>query len=82
MIYLRRTRKALAEFDRTGPERDARWKAVESDADIAEAEKMEAEALRKVHEAFYRDTRDINGYENAMLVDITTLRQWLAAEER
>lgn len=66
---------ALAEYDRTAPERKVAWDAAESNADVAIAEKADKDAAEKVQEAFYQVTKDRNSRKNCKCVDITFARK-------
>lgn len=65
---------ALAEYDRTAPERNAAWDAVKNNADVAAAEKADEGALEAVQEAFYQVTKDRNSREGCLRVDIAFAR--------
>ena len=69
------TRKALVEFDADAKTRQMNWCLIETQEDVIECEARDARALRKVQEAFYKDTSDINRLENCYLVGIKFMRE-------
>lgn len=71
---------ALSEYDRTRPEREKLWDDVESNEDVAIAEKADKDALVKVQEAFYQVTKNRNSREHCARVDIDFARQVAAIE--
>lgn len=68
------TRAALAEYDRTEPERDALWEKIETETDVWFAEGERERALMLVQKAYYNDTHEFNSYENCMLADLEFMR--------
>lgn len=65
---------ALAEYDRTKPDRDALFEQIDSNEDVEAWEAEELAALRKVQEAFYEVTRDRNSRETCMCVGLGFMR--------
>lgn len=74
VLSVEHTRRALAEYDRSTPARSQRWDRARTSEDVAAAEAADLEALRKVQEAFYRDTADRNCLENCYLVSLEFMR--------
>jgi len=74
IITFENTRQALAEFDATQAARDKAWTTVETAMDVLAAETTDRVALRKVQEAFYKDTMDINSLDHCYLADIGFMR--------
>lgn len=69
------TRAALVEFEKGEPKRSKLWDKAHSMKGVEAAEKADAVALRKVQEAFYLDTKDINSHSNCLTVGIKYLRE-------
>ena len=69
---------ALAEYDRTAPEREAIWASVGSNAEVFAAEKADADALAKVCDAFYEVTKDRNHREDCHRVPLDFMRRFAA----
>lgn len=75
---LARTAAALEEWERTEAARDQLLDAATTDDKLGEWKRAEREALEKVAEAFFQDTKDRNSRENCSLVGLRTLREWVA----
>jgi uncharacterized protein YjiS (DUF1127 family) len=77
-LTLVHTKAALAEYDRTAPERDAMLAAAMDDKGVTRWEVAEHAARRKVKEAFYKDTSDRNSLDHCMVVGLFWLRDQVA----
>lgn len=66
--------EAVAEFDRTAPERQAMLDSAETEADVAAWDAALAKALEPVQEAFYQLTKEYNSREKCCLVNIDDAR--------
>lgn len=66
---------AIAEYDRTAPERNAKWDNASCTLDIFAAEDADRDALIKVQEAFYEVTKDRNRREDCHRIDIDAMRR-------
>lgn len=73
------TAAALIEFDAGAANRSRAWDTVDTNEDVAAAERAKAEGLRAVQEAFHRDTADINSLANCHLVDLAFMRRMAAS---
>lgn len=80
--HLARSRKVLAWYDRQAKRREQLRETVEDDADLAAWLALEEKQLQDVREAFALDTKEINSRDNALLIDISTLRRWCAEAEK
>lgn len=69
------TRAAVLEFDAGIPSREATWSQVQTNTDVDVCERLDFQALRKVQEAFYLDTKHINSRDNCLRVDIDFMRR-------
>lgn len=69
------TTKALAEYDAATHEHAALLKRATTDAEIAQAYQVEAQALRRVQEAFFADSANIATLEQCLRLDIAFLRR-------
>lgn len=78
-LDMRHTRRALAEYDRTGPERDARWANAMTNEDVFAAERADLVAINAVREAFYLDTTDRNNFDTCMCIAVSHARQTVEA---
>lgn len=74
-------RDAVAEFDRTQPERERAWNQVACSNDIHFALRADDKALSAVQDAFYNLTRHINSRSNCELVGIDFMRRIAALED-
>lgn len=72
------TKAALDEYDRTEPKRQRMLDRARTNADVYAWQDAENEAVRKVKEAFAKDTADRNSRDRAMLVSISYLRERVA----
>lgn len=63
---LSRSKAALEEYDRTQPERDAMILNARTNEDVAAWQKAEDDAITKVRDAFWEDTKDRNSRETIM----------------
>lgn len=70
------TRAALKVYDEGKAARDAAWDAIETDEDVAAREAADSADLRKVQDAFHRDTAAYNSLENCRLLHINDLRRY------
>lgn len=68
------TRKALEIYHQTKPERDKVWSEVNSNEDVFLAEEMEAQATKRVQEAFYGDTKEYNSYEDCLRIHVEDIQ--------
>jgi protein-disulfide isomerase-like protein with CxxC motif len=75
MTDFKRTREALAVYDTSAAERQARWDRVNTTDHVEEAEHQDRLALEAVQEAFYQDTRNVNSREHCALADIAFMRR-------
>ena len=66
---------ALAEYDRTAPEREKLWESIKNNDDVHRAEQADQQALLMVQEAFYQLTKDRNSLKNCRLVSIKYIRE-------
>ena len=66
---------AIAEYDRTAPERNAMWESASCNLDVFSAEDADRAALTKVQEAFYEVTKDRNSQEDCRRIDIDAMRR-------
>lgn len=66
---------AVAEFDLTAAERNAKWENASCTLDIFAAEDADRDALTKVQDAFYEVTKDRNRREDCHRIDIDAMRQ-------
>jgi protein-disulfide isomerase-like protein with CxxC motif len=66
---------AIAEYDRTAAERNAKWDNASCTLDIFAAEDADRDALSKVQEAFYQVTKDRNRREDCRRIDIDAMRR-------
>ncbi len=66
---------AIAEYDRTAAERNAKWDNASCTLDIFAAEDADRDALTKVQEAFYEVTKDRNRREDCRRIDIDAMRR-------
>jgi len=69
------TAAALIEYDAGKAARDSAWNKVEKNQDVEACEAAEKEALRKVQEAFHKDTHDINSLDHCYLADLAFMRR-------
>jgi len=75
MTDFKHTREALKAYDDEKYMRDARWAAIQNNADVERAQKMDRDAADVVRRAFYEDTKDFNHPDACMRVDIDYLRR-------
>jgi protein-disulfide isomerase-like protein with CxxC motif len=68
---------ALEEFNDTRGVRQALWDTVQDEVDVGRAEFADAEALQRVQEAFYRETKDINSWHNCQLLSAEDIRRMI-----
>lgn len=73
------TQAALATYDADTPRREALWQDAKTDADVDAAERADAEALQRVRDAYWEDTKDINSRDHR--ADINFMRE-MAADGR
>ena len=66
---------AIAEYDRTAPERNAMWEGASCTLDVFAAEDADRAALIKVQDAFYDVTKDRNRQEDCRRIDIDAMRR-------
>ena len=66
---------AIAEYDRTAAERNAKWDNASCTLDIFAAEDADRGALIKVQDAFYEVTKDRNRQEDCRRIDIDAMRR-------
>lgn len=66
---------AIAEYDRTQPERDAVWENAQHDGHVRLAQHLDDKALTTVRVEFWRLTKDRNSYDNCMRVDMDFMRR-------
>lgn len=78
-LDMRHTRRAIAEYDRTRPERNARWADAMTNADVFAAERADAVAVNAVREAFYLDTADRNHFGACIYIAVSHARQVVEA---
>ncbi|MFK3740909.1 hypothetical protein [Massilia sp. TN1-12] len=69
------TAAALIEYDAGAAAREGAWNRVEQNVDADAAQQADLLALRKVQEAFHKDTSDINSLDNCYRVDIDFMRR-------
>ncbi len=69
------TKYALAQFDLGKDARAAAWLSITTEEGVYDAQRADEEALRKVQDAFYLDTQDINTQDNCRQVDIAFMRR-------
>lgn len=72
------TTAALTEYDTATRERAALLERATTDAEISHAHYVEAQALRRVHEAFFADSANITTLEQCLRLDIAFLRRMSA----
>ena len=75
-MKLPNTKAALKEYGATQPKRDRLVENVKTDIDVEHWEQEEEDALNKVRQAFYEDTKDRNSLDNCMLLSLKILRAW------
>lgn len=68
MSDFKRTKAAILKWERTRPERDREWNAVQTDADVDRCQALDERARLLVGAAFYEETKDINRPWVAQLV--------------
>ncbi len=87
-MRLVKTAAALAEYDKRKAALDAEFKSIQNGTGIGGHERMLAIIqettclITPVREAFYQDTKDRNCHDNAMLVPLQTLREWVDKEKK
>ena len=69
------TAAALTEYDASKAARDSAWNRVEKNEDVDACEAADKAALRKVQEAFHKDTQDINSLDHCYLADLEFMRR-------
>lgn len=74
------TRQALIEYDAGKPARDTAWNRVETNDDVTACENADKLALRKVQQAFHKDTSDINSLDHCYLADMDFMRRMARGE--
>lgn len=74
-------RDALAEYDRTQPQRDLMLDEVDNDKDFANYQRECDAALEKVQQAFWEVTKHVNGRHHCALADITFMRKIAELDE-
>lgn len=83
MSKFQNTAKALIEYDADEPRREDLWspESIQCDSDVFVAEAAEAEALRKLQDAFYEDTKSFNTLAGCHSVcDIAFFRRLAATD--
>jgi hypothetical protein len=74
------TAAALVEYDAGKQARDNARNRVERNEDVDAAQEADLMALRKVQEAFHKDTHDINSLEHCYHADIAFMRRMTLPE--
>jgi hypothetical protein len=69
------SRKALEEFDKGKPERDAAWLRIDTNEGVHACEAADKAASDLVCEAFYLDTQAFNSKDNCMLMSVQDIRR-------
>lgn len=69
-----RTRAALAVYDAGAVERAKNWEDICNDAEVAVAQKADADALDKVRMAFWEDTKEFNSVSSCRQVPLNFMR--------
>jgi hypothetical protein len=77
-----RTEAALAEYDADQARRNKLLEDAETDDAVDAWAREEDAAQEKVRRAFHADTADRNSWEQAKVVDLATLREWVAKKLR
>lgn len=68
------TKAALEKYDSTQSDRDFLWENPKSDWDVLHAQNQDQDAIDRVREAFYEDTKDRNSRDNCRVVKLGWLR--------
>lgn len=70
------TAKALIEYDAKAPEIQKLWDDADSGQTINAAEEADMAALRKVQDAFYKDTKFMNSLEDCRRLNLHYLQRF------